>query len=71
MPEDKEHQLIITRKPTGHYTIDVYVPTGRGEKSDLVKTMGVAKGSPVAQCIRLLERLIELAHHISTYRDKD
>lgn len=63
----KEHQLIITRKPNGNYTIDVYVPRRNGRGADLVTTMGAAKNSPTGQCVKLLERLIDLAKKVAGY----
>lgn len=60
----KEVQYIVTKKPSGHYTIDVYVP--KGNTSDLAFTGGAAKSSPVGQCLRLFERLFNLNERITT-----
>lgn len=49
------NSIAIKRKEHGHYVIMLDIDGKR-------KTVGAAKGSPVAQCIRLLERLLTLEY---------
>lgn len=53
----------ITRKKQGHYVIDVYAEDG----TTLITTVGAAKGSPVAQAIRLVDRLVMLSDKLAGY----
>lgn len=52
----------IERKAHGHYVIDFAT-----KNDNEPRTVGAAKGSPLAQTIRLLERLLILSDRIAGY----
>lgn len=52
----------ITRKANGSYVIEF-----KDTSSDEVKMVGAAKASPVAQAIRLVDRLVTLSDRIAGY----
>jgi len=57
-------KMTITRKPSGHYIIDIYDNDG-----SLFTTVGAAKASPVAQGIRMVDRLICLSDKLGGYNE--